>query len=386
MNKNVIMEKGNKYSIKVVEKKDFENLIVFFKKAYGVQTVFQNIRFLKHYFSSREKFPVPRYASLIAIDSRGKVVSHYGGLFYELRIGSNIHTLIWGVNAYTLPEWRGKGINSLIVNYVLENSEIHGVIGFTEKTASFYEKTGYNIFNFQRFTRYISILDRIKTAEAVAFIKQDLDRFCVLTETQPANELIPETGCSVELTFNNIDFYELDFDEGNNGIVTTHRTKEFLKWRILGNPFIKYRVFGFTKNRKLLTYIVLREETLSPLGFKVSRIIDLFGRKEGIIDLLNRAIRESILNEDIYVDFSMFGVIYGEELALSSFVKLENNDCCLLPQVTTPVENRLNYEYIGLFSKIHSKAIADITKENVYFTRIDSDRDRFSRISQTDKI
>jgi len=44
---------------------------------------------------------------VIGINPEGEIVSHYGGLFYEMKIDNNSHSLIWGVNAYTLPDWRG---------------------------------------------------------------------------------------------------------------------------------------------------------------------------------------------------------------------------------------------------------------------------------------
>lgn len=319
---------------------------------------------------------------MIGINSNGEIISHYGGIFYEIKIENYIHPLIWGVNAYTLPEWRGKGINSSMVNYIIENNIIHGVIGFTKKTALFYEKVGYNIFNFQKFERYVLVLNKRKIKKMVAFIKQDKMRLNKLFIIQSVENSISLIEHVVELTAENIGEYDLRLDEETGGITTSYRTIEFLIWRIFENPFIKYKVFGFVKDGKLLTYVALREEILIPLGYKVNRIIDLYGKKEGISALLDKTIQESILNNHIYIDFSMFGVLYNEELISAGFIKLENDDDCIFPQVTAPIEKRLNNEHLGLFSKIYSHTIANLTKEKVFFTRIDSDRDRLGRINQ----
>lgn len=376
------MQNDKEFLIRIVEPSDLDNLIIFFKKAYGKHTVFQNIQFLQYYFSCKNKKLPTMSACMIGLDSGGQIVSHYGGLFYEMKTNNKTHNMVWGVNAYTLPEWRGKGINSAIINYIIKNTEIHGVIGFTKKTASFYEQKGYNIFSFQKFTRYVLILDNIKTKKTVAYIEQDIERLNMLFENQSVKNPNKINKQVVELNSENIRAYELRLDDGVVGITTTGRTQEFLIWRIFNNPFIKYKVFGFVQERKILAYVVLREEILNPLGYKINRIVDLYGEKEGVSALLLKIIQESILKRNIYIDFSMFGSIYNEELASSGFIKLENDDCCIFPQVTAPITNRHNNEYIGLISKNHDSSIANLTKKDVYFTRIDSDRDRLGRISQ----
>jgi hypothetical protein len=373
------------FLIRNVETSDVDNLIPFFIKAYGKQTIFQNAQFLEHYFSSRKTGIKSMSQCVIGLSPDGEIVSHYGGLFYDLRMKKDIHTLIWGVNAYTLPEWRGKGINSAIVNFINESSEINGVIGFTQTAAEFYQKIGYNMFDFNKFTRYVLVLDKEKTKETVAFIKQDVNRYKELFDKQAIKDPGSSIEGVVELSPDNIGEYELRLDEETAGLTTSHRSLEFLEWRILNNPFIKYRVFGFVRKGMIFTYIALREEILNPIGYKVNRIIDLYGNKAGIGPLLDLSIREALSKEHIYIDFSMFGGIYGQELISSGFIKLDDDDFCIFPQVTAPIENRLNYEHIGLFSKDHSEAISNLKKETVYFTRIDSDRDRLGRISQIEQ-
>ena len=120
-------------TIRKVKISDLENLTKFFIKAYGKDTVFQNEDFLNYYFAAehhgRERFT----SNLVGVLDHGEIVAHYGGLDYNLNIGGNKYNLIWGVNAYTLPEYRGLGINSEIVKYIKNNSEINGVIGFSPR-------------------------------------------------------------------------------------------------------------------------------------------------------------------------------------------------------------------------------------------------------------
>ncbi|OFX37858.1 MAG: hypothetical protein A2X08_06085 [Bacteroidetes bacterium GWA2_32_17] len=376
------MINNNEITIRTVIISDIEELKKFFITAYGAQTIFQNDVFLMHYFDSRINGMDPMSKCLIGLNHEGEIVSHYGGLYYNLKLNNEIHSIIWGVSAYTLPEWRGKGINSKMVDYLLENNGINGVIGFTKETANFYKKLNYNIFNFDRFSRYILILDVEKTLDVIEYIKQDRDKITELKQIQPSETHHQKFDKIVELTKENIRNFKLNIDEELTEITTTHRTVDFLIWRFLENPFIKYEIYGFVKNREVYAYIALREEILNPLNYKVNRIIDLYGKKEVINILLEKTLHISVLKKHLYIDFSMYGSLYEKELISSKFLKLENEECCILPQVTAPIENRPNREYIGIQSKFYYIEIEKLSKENVYFTRMDSDRDRLAKISQ----
>ena len=376
------MKNNRDIIIRTVQVSDIGKLINFFIKAYGKLTIFQDEQFLTHYFDARLNNKPVFSNSLIGIIKNGDIVSHYGGLEYNLRIQHKIHSIIWGVNAYTLPEYRGKGCNSQIVEFITNNNEINGVIGFTSQTALFYQKLGYNIFNFKKFARYILTLDYEKTFEICNYMKQNSD--CLVEQKQIANEISNSSnlGEVIELTIENIGNYNLNLDEDFPGLTTTHRTKEFLTWRFLVNPYIKYSLYGFIKDDSLLAYISLREEILKPFSYKVSRIIDLYGKSVVIKMLLNKALKESVSKNHIYIDFSMFGSIYDKVLKSFKFIRLENEDCCILPQVTSPIENRPNEEFLGILSKTFCEEVKNLSMENVYFTRVDSDRDRLGNINQ----
>lgn len=354
---------------------DVENLVTFFKKSYGEKTIFQDEEFLFYYYKCKYNSPLSN--NVVAVTKEGEIVSHYGGLDYHLKLNNKVYSLIWGVNAYTLPEYRGMGLNSRIVDFILNNNEINAVIGFTEQTALFYNKINYNVFDFKKFTRHVFILDLDKTIEISRYINQDEKK---LIKIPKSNNI--DFSQVVELTIDNIDSFNIVMDEDFSEINTTFRDKEFLKWRFIGNPFIKYSVFGYVKDNNIIAYTALREEILEPLNYKVNRVIDLYGEKSAIENVLAKIKDDSILKNNIYIDFSMFGNIYDEILNSFGFIRLENDECCILPQVSSPIENRANFEYLGIQSKTLSNEIKELSRNNVYFTRMDSDRDRLARITQ----
>lgn len=374
------MKDNNKVIVRKVQISDIENLKSFFIKAYGKQTIFQNEKFLLYYFGTHNEKLEPLNSSLIGINSFGEIVSHYGGLHYKLKLNKTIISVIWGANAYTLPEWRGKGINSKIVSYIRENNEANAVIGMPFEAPFFYKKLGYNMFNKETLKRFVYVLDS-RVFDIVNLLGFNSEKAKELLKIKKSDSVLLKYENIVELTENNFENFDFDLDY-DDVIATTYRDADFLNWRLFNNPFIKYKVFGYLENNKIVTYIAIREETLEPINFKVNRIIDLFGKKDGIINLLNRAINNALSDGSIYIDFSMYGKLYEKELLSSGFEKLENDDACVLPMVSSPIENRPNHEFIGLQSKFHDDEIKNLSSENVYFTRIDSDRDRIANITQ----
>lgn len=374
------MSKNNDITIRKATASDLKNLKRFFIEAYGMRTIFQNEQFLQYYFNSRNDKESPLSAIVIGVTPKGKIVSHYGGLYYQLKLSNKTISVIWGVNAYTLPEWRGNGYGSEMVKFIVRNNESNAVIGMPFEAPHFYKKLGYNIFNKDTLQRFAYVLDA-ETYNVIQSIGQNIKKAKRLLPIQGSDTIVVKKSNNiVALTKNNFNHLDLDIDI--DSIVSTHRSREFLNWRFIENPYIDYTVYGYLKNHKIISYIALREETLSPFTFTVTRIIDLFGKIEGIKFLLDYTIDMSFSRGHIYIDFSMYGKLYEKQLIESGYVKLENNDVCLLPQVTSPVENRPNHEFIVLQSKAHNELFQSLSKERVYFTRMDGDRDRIAKISQ----
>ena len=373
------MIEENQVIIRRAQTSDLEKLKEFFIKAYGESTVFQNEEFLLYYYKTL--YSEPLYYSLVAVTLNGEIVSHYGGLDYKLILNDKIIPVIWGVNAFTLPEWRGKGINSKIVKYIHDDNEVNAVIGMPLNAPIFYQKFGYNIFNKETFNRFIYALNS-KTFDIASHLGYPHEKVNQVLRVKNPDNVQIDSEKIVELSVDNCDSYIFDLEVDANLIATTYREINFLKWRVFENPYIKYKVFGHLNGNRIVSYIVIREEVLLPMNYRVSRIVDLFGNKEGVVDLLNHAIDYSIRNNSIYIDFSKYGLLYEEELIKVGFDKLENDEVSILPLVTAPIENRPNHEFIVIQSKLFNDEIHKLSIENVFFTRIDADRDRIARITQ----
>lgn len=247
------------------------------------------------------------------------------------------------------------------------------------KVLQIFIKINYNIFDYNRFIRFILILNQEKTLRTSKFINNNVD---IITECNVSKYDISQC---IEITKENICNYEFDLETDFTIITATSRDVAYLKRRFLNNPFIKYKLYGHYEDSKIKAYIALREENLEPLGYKVTRIIDIYGDQKVIQGLLYQMYSKAKLLDHIYIDFTMIGTIYNKELQGFGFTKLENEGCCILPQVTSPITERPNLEYIGFQSKLNQSDVDKLTINNVYFTRADSDRDRLVNFSQLKK-
>ncbi len=361
-----------------VKNNDLDKIKNFFVSSYSEKTVFQDKEFLSWYFSSLDSDKSIMKKCIISQSDDGRIISFYGGLQRYLKLGDKSIPFVWGVNAYTLPKWRGKGLNGSIVKQLMENNEINGVIGMNYKTAQYYVNVGYNMFNLMTFDRYVLVLNK-KTFDIIKNIGQDVKLaktlFCIYNE-----DFFPNESNIIELKRGVFEKNDLNFDV--DIFVSINRDLSYLKHRFIDNKFINYRIFAYVTENKILGYIASREEILHPYKLKAYRIIDIYGNSIQVYSLLQYIIYDAQKRNNLYIDFSMFGHLYRDVMREAGFAILEGKDICLLPQVTSPVKNKPNHEFIGIQSLKYNDDIMILNQNDVYFTRADSDRDRLNILSQ----
>jgi GNAT superfamily N-acetyltransferase len=362
------------YSVRVNEDLEADPLRKFFVQAYGDDTVFQDGSFLKSYFGQG--------LSITALSAQNEVVGHYGGLRSKLYLNGRSVPMIWGVNAFTLPEWRGRGINSKIIEKAIIAGEIFGVIGFTPKTAEFYDKLGFNMFQAERFRRYVINFSE-NTYEIAKLIGRDPEfvrsRLLVKggnTATSGEND----SDRLLEIHNGNATQFHFDFHPALSA--TTSRTREYLRHRFLAHPFISYRCIASREEDRILAFVMQQRERLYPTNYYVTRIIDLFGRPEALPSVLRAVLSEARRRQDLFVDFYCFGGLYNDILLNAGLSVFRDEEVGLVPQVSAPIQDRSNTYRIGLFSSRYKSEIMALQEDQVFFTRGDSDMDRINKVAQ----
>jgi len=368
------------FEIRLARPEDLPALGIFMRQAYGAQTVFQSPDFLK-WFLGRGPLAnsVFHLEAQVAVTSDGRVVGHYGGLNYKLWLNGRLVSLVWGVNAYTLPEYRGFGIGKQLVDATAARFDVFGVIGFTTETAHFYDEIGFNIFKFQRFTRYIRNLSE-ETYAICRLIGQD---DALLRRSLSASTSVPVVS-NMPLGVHQIavdNWQSFTWNLPQPAFTTTQRDVAHLKWRFFSQTAMCYAVIGVETDGRITGYAVVRKETVEPTVHQSARIVDLYGESAGMDSLLQGVVAFAQNCECAYVDFSCFGLHYRTSLLEAGFSELTDNNCALLPQIGS-TEFRPNIEHIGLFSSEYGAEISALRSKDVYFTRADSDRDRVARLDQ----
>lgn len=361
------------FQIREVNVSDFDSLSRFFRQAYGHGTVFQDHEFIRWYLGIPER--PGRIESLIAVDSGGQILAHYGGIPFQIMLLGEPISAVWGVNAFTLPKWRGMGIGNSLVEKMKSRYDVFGVIGFTPKTADFYAASGFNVFEKRRYERFVFPLTE-GVWEASAMVGGDPD---VVRGMFPIKRPVQLGHQNVEVIGKD-SFAQLNWSPTPNLDATSYRNRSWVGYRFFDNRYVSYRCLAIIEQQNVCAALFTRKEPLMGTRFQIDRIIDMFGDVSLASELLSALVERARYEDLICVEGSIFGGTFESAFSKAGYIRLQGDDVSLLPQVTSPVESRPNHEFVGLFSERFTKEIENLRR--VHFTRADSDRDRVSQISQ----
>jgi hypothetical protein len=366
----------SRYSIRRARAGDFPRLKAFFRLAYGERTILQDERFLLWFFGGKaaaEQAVAERdLNAFIALDENGSIAAHYGFLPAPFSYFGQDYTLVWGVSAFTLPAHRQAGLGKTLVEAVREISDFFGVIGFSEQTADFYDKSGFNVFGLNRFGRHVLILDtRFREVTDSARVAADpLVRS--LRPVQPPRKHPPTL-------LDGLNAWDGALPETLRGVFTRRRDPGWLAWRFSDASSLGYevRTVGSALGHGLIAY---RSISLAPTPYRITKIVELYGGKKAVGALLDVVSTEAHRAGHLYVQFDSFGPCYKAVLEKLGFVALSAETSPIFPSLHNPVGFRPNREYVGLFSRNNPAIAAQLNAGNVYLTQADSDRDRRASI------
>lgn len=341
---------------------DYDGWVAFHNKAYGRGYILTDRDFLHWYLKKDNK-----YETLIAIDGK-TIVGTYGVLQAPLRVKDRTYKFCWFASGMVLQEYRGQGIGQTFVKMLLDNFDACGGIGFNAGVRKNYIRFGFNQFGFSTLRRYAlvirdsaySLIEEKHRNEMMKFLQISTsirNINCKIGRVQSFSE--PIVSCFADM---NMKAY-------------IEREPEYMNWRYFQNP-IKYEIYSIQEK----AYIVVRHERFYPTQYFAARIIDLVGLPQYASELVKLIINKSRERHDAFIDFSVTGSYYGQMFKELDFSELTGEYYGALPQVSSPIEYRPNEEYICLGSKHFPKMFDGIEFDDLYFTRGDSDRDRFNPI------
>jgi hypothetical protein len=290
-------------------------------------------------------------------------------------VKDSVYNFCWWVSGIVLPEYRNQGIGKTFVRILLDKFDVCGGIGFNPSVRKNYIRFGLKQFDFKTLRRFALLLN----TESYSLIQEKLkEEMKVLL---PISTDIEKVNYPIEnlKSFNNS--VVSCFNEMKHRVeVNTHRTPEYLNWRYIKNPKIQYECSAVLEDEKYKAYVVSRHERFYPTKLFATRLIDLVGSPEFASELIAHEINKARQRNDVFLDFSFTGNFYEKILEHHGFSEILGDHYGALPLVSSPTEYRENEEFICLGSKRFPDLFGDIEFNDLYFTRGDSDRDRYNKL------
>jgi len=355
---------------RTLEDSDFPEWCAFHDAMYGKGYVLTDQEFLSWYLKKDGK-----YETLIAVDGK-TVVGVYGVLQVPVRVKEHVYDGCWFVSGMVRSEYRNQGIGKTFVNMLLDRFDICGIIGFNKGVQRNYVRAGFKQFDSKTLRRFVLVLRK----NAYSLIQE---KYRENMKQLLAPHYVHAWRCPVEALMRFDNSIVESFDEMKPYVtVNVHRTTEYLNWRYFQSPKVRYECNAVFNAEKCRGYIIARHEQFYPTSLYATRIIDLVGLPYYAGDLLAHIINKAQMRNDAFIDFSYTGDFYTHVLKTYGFSELLGENYGALPLVSSPMEYRENEEFICLGSRKQPNLFDDVEFNDLYFTRGDSDRDRYNPLRE----
>ena len=216
----------------------------------------------------------------IAVDEDGKVVGQSAAMYEPIKIGSEIHTLAWALDAYVLPEFRGMNLGFETLKLNCETNNLWMGLIMAESSRHILTKLGcrqvepvsvfYKLVRMDPNSLREAIYNRWKQTKLAdrllgLIMKMRLDRgICSIWNTllDLQDSIHGLTGGKFK-SIHEVQVFGKEFDELWSRLspgfeVIMVRDSKFLKWKYLEQPFVNYRIFVAENQGRLDGYVILR--------------------------------------------------------------------------------------------------------------------------------
>jgi GNAT superfamily N-acetyltransferase len=226
------------------------------------------------------------FARIWLADHNGKIVGQYPMVLSDMKVGKEIVKVSQNIDLMTHPDYRKQGMFLTLEKKALEEGAKEGInitIGFPN-TAAYpgHLKTGwFDIGSLQIGIKPFNLKKMIGSGNQTPFIKKLYFVFGKMIIALFYRE-------KKTIEFDNISITEIDsfndridefWTEVSNGYeITTLRNKNYLNWRYVNVPEVKYTIFIAEEKGKIQGYTVLR--CVDEYNVKTGSIFDIFTPKD----------------------------------------------------------------------------------------------------------
>lgn len=282
-----------------------------------------------------------------------QIVGHFGFRDFFYKVGKSTRPVRFLMNISVLEPYRIRGVGALLAQRVFDTSAILVVSGYKAVANKLFRRLHPQWREMGNLSRYFCILDGShKLLSGFSMTKIISDNFS------------PPT--AVNENFSLEELAELWPKIRDRYRVSVERTMEYLDWRFISNPSLKYSFIVVRKKGVVSGYLVFRFEESD--GFKMGRIIDLVSAKEAECELLSLFIGSCKKAGVVVADFMFSGKESCDSLEQAGFFNVAGTDFDRFPILLSPISRKkFNINIAGTMS---------IGLDQCYFTKADGDQDR----------
>ncbi|OGY63161.1 MAG: hypothetical protein A3J53_01855 [Candidatus Harrisonbacteria bacterium RIFCSPHIGHO2_02_FULL_40_20] len=273
-------------------------------------------------------------------DRSGEIVGHFGFRDLQYKIGKRTKKVRVLINLFVLEKFRAFGFGAMLIKKVLGKKNPCLVAGYrlpAMKAFKHYKE------NWQEgiLNRYLAFPREIGWEESIK-IKS-------LKVIQRPEEINRWWGRARQMFS-----------------ATIERNYDYLAWRFLKNPFLRYQILGAKQNGKLGGILIWRQDGEG--RYKMGRIVDFVADKKSAAPLLLAFLAELKKKRISLGEFLFSGDFYKKELKAAGFFNAVGTKFESYPVLLNPVSfKRHNINIAYTFG---------IDFENCYFTKAEGDQDR----------
>lgn len=158
--------------------------------------------------------------------------------------------------------------------------------------------------------------------------------------------------------------------------VSLERSRAYLHWRYIEHPVFTYHCVLVSYQAQPIGCLVLRTEQAG--GFRVLRIIDLFGTSEGVAELLAYALEYGRDQGVHFLDYFLTSAVHDTALSRAGFLEASSAPFNQIPRLFQPLD-RTRATPISLARGFHGSLKNDPRLSDLarwYITKGDCDQDR----------
>lgn len=346
-----------------LEERHIPELKKFIKRNYRKNYILLNDVFFNYFFKKNLK----NGYNFKIIKANNKIVGMLGLLPYTLNYFGKVIKAYYLVNLMVEEKYRNFGLGPELILESESECEILITTGYSQEAQRMYQKFRWT--EMPHLKRFVKILSNEKIKDLIN--KESSFNY-------NPGKIKPNNNSS-------FDFCLTDhFDNEINILWETLRSKypiltirdnNYLTWRYVNHPLIKYNIFLTKKNKEIKSLIILRIE--EPLNYKIGRIVDFISCDEAeeftLFKLVEFCKQESIN----LIDFFFTGNFHIQSLKNIGFEEANKEPYSLIPILFNPINRErkfINFIFNIVNKDFNDNRIRDIS--NWYITKGDGDQDR----------